>query len=228
MPRAGHTIEDDPGDPHARPPVGKACDQRRNGLAVPVGIDDEDDGKAECLGKVAGGALPVCRRVKQPHHPFYDQEISAGGMLCGQRLELVGRHGPGIEIDCLATGGPSQKNRVDIVRTGLGGRQDQATSAQRGQQAKRDQRLAGPRSRGGDHKALSQRHVSVLRRHTSRAGPDTVPRGRARRWPVSVRRAGLLRYPAWFRARFGSDRRYATRWSAHRQAVVPPPGVCLQ
>ena len=82
--RRGDAIEDDAGDAHAGAPIGKAGHQRRDGLALPIGIDDQNDGQFEQFGQIAGGAGAIGSAIEQAHDAFDEQQIGASGLGGGE------------------------------------------------------------------------------------------------------------------------------------------------
>ena len=73
----------------------------------------------------------------------------------------------------LAQGGAGEKRWIDIVGAGLGRGDDEAAAAQRGEEPERDGGLARAGARGSNDEAISQRHASSLRPHTSRVTGDS-------------------------------------------------------
>ena len=96
MPGGRHAVDDDSGDLDVGAEAGEALDERCDRLALPLGIDDQDDGQLQGRCEVAGRAGAVGGAIEEAHDALDEQQVGIGRMVGGEGLEARGAHGPGV------------------------------------------------------------------------------------------------------------------------------------
>jgi hypothetical protein len=128
---AGDAIQDDGADPGVGISGVKAVHDGGGRLGHRVGIDDEDDRRAEERGAVGGRATGVRAgaSIEETHHAFDDGDVGlslAGGAAVEDAEEGIFVEEPAVERAARAAGGASVVRGVDVIGAELEGRDAEA------------------------------------------------------------------------------------------------------
>ncbi len=88
--RGGDAIEDEARDAYRGVPPRETGDERGDGLALPIGIDDEDHRQVESCGQLGGGTAAVGGAIEEPHDAFDDEEIRPSACWAARARIWVG------------------------------------------------------------------------------------------------------------------------------------------